>query len=163
MLSFDDIIRCALDEDLPDITSEAIFEPTDRGRARFLMKADGVVAGLAFAQRTFELIDASSSFTAHIVDGDRVAAGDVIANVESSVIALLSGERTALNLLQRASAIATTTRRYVDAVRSTSAKIYDTRKTAPGLRALDKYAVQAGGGANHRQGLHDMFLVKNNH
>src|SRR5438046_4025972 len=87
----DAIVRRALDEDLPDITSEAIFEPTDRGRARFLMKADGVVAGLAFAQRTFELIDASSSFTAHIVDGDRVAAGDVIANVESSVITLLSG------------------------------------------------------------------------
>jgi nicotinate-nucleotide pyrophosphorylase (carboxylating) len=157
------IVRRALDEDLPDITSEAIFDPGERGRARFLMKADGIVAGLAFAEATFALIDPSSELRANIDDGDRVKSGDVIAEVQSSVIALLSGERTALNLLQRASGIATTTRRYVDAIKGTNAKIYDTRKTAPGLRALDKYAVQAGGGENHRFGLHDMFLVKNNH
>ena len=163
VLSQDDIIRRALEEDLPDITSEAIFDRGERGRARFLMKAAGVIAGLAFAQRTFELIDATSKFDARTADGDRVRRGDVVAEVESSVIALLSGERTALNLLQRASGIATTTRRYVDAVAGTKAKIYDTRKTAPGLRLLDKYAVRVGGGENHRQGLHDMFLVKNNH
>ena len=157
------IVRRALDEDLPDITSEAIFEPAERGRARFLMKADGVVAGLAFAAATFAMIDPSSELTAKIEDGDRVQSGDVIAEVQASVIALLSGERTALNLLQRASGIATATRRYVDAIEGTNAKIYDTRKTAPGLRALDKYAVRAGGGENHRFGLHDMFLVKNNH
>jgi len=162
-MTFDDIIRRALEEDLPDITSNAIFDPAERGRARFLMKADGVIAALAVAQETFEIIDATSSFTAHINDGDFVKRGDVIANVESSVIALLSGERTALNLLQRASGIATTTRRYVDAVAGTNAKIYDTRKTAPGLRLLDKYAVRAGGGENHRHGLYDMHLVKNNH
>lgn len=157
------IVRRAFDEDLPDITSEAIFAPSERGRARFLMKADGVIAGLAFAEASFRLLDPSSSFTAHVADGSRVTAGDIVAEAEASVLALLSGERTALNLLQRASGIATATRRYVDAVAGTRAKIYDTRKTAPGLRALDKYAVRAGGGENHRIGLFDMFLVKNNH
>src|SRR5207237_4535300 len=102
-------------------------------------------------------------FIAHKRDGDEVRSGDVVAEVSGSVVALLAGERTALNLLQRASGIATTTRRYVDAVRGTKAKIYDTRKTAPGLRALDKYAVKCGGGENHRTGLFDMFLIKNNH
>src|SRR5438270_613349 len=157
------IVRRALDEDLPDITSEAIFDPDDRGRARFLMKASGIVAGLAFAERTFAALDMSCSFVAKWNDGDEVAAGDVVAEVSASVIALLSGERTALNLMQRASGIATTTRQYVSAVAGTKAGIYDTRKTAPGLRALDKYAVLRGGGENHRIGLFDMFLVKNNH
>lgn len=159
----DIIVRRALDEDLPDITSEAIFEPGDRGTAQFLVKAPGVLAGLAFAARTFAAIDPSSSFVAKRKDGDEVQPGDVVAEVSASVIALLSGERTALNLMQRASGIATATRRYVDAVRGTKAKIYDTRKTAPGLRALDKYAVRCGGGENHRIGLYEMFLIKNNH
>src|SRR6185503_15017243 len=157
------IVRRALDEDLPDITSEAIFESADRGSARFLMKAPGVLAGLAFAERTFAAIDSSATFVAKRKDGDDVAAGEVVAEVRGSVVALLAGERTALNLMQRASGIATTTRRYVDAVRGTKAGIYDTRKTAPGLRALDKYAVRCGGGQNHRIGLYDMFLIKNNH
>jgi len=159
----DSIVRRALDEDLPDITSEAIFSAEDRGRARFMVKADGVICGLPFAEGTFAAIDASARFTARAKDGDRVHAGDVVAEVEGSVIALLSGERTALNLLQRASGIATATRRYADAIAGTRAKIYDTRKTAPGLRALDKYAVVCGGGENHRIGLFDMFLIKNNH
>jgi len=159
----DKIVRTALAEDLPDITSEAIFEAGERGRARFLMKASGVLAGLPFAEATFRAIDPTSSFEANANDGEDVNAGDVVAEVEASVIALLSGERTALNLLQRASGIATTTRMYVDAVKGTNAKIYDTRKTAPGLRALDKYAVLRGGGENHRIGLFDMFLIKNNH
>jgi nicotinate-nucleotide pyrophosphorylase (carboxylating) len=159
----DIIVRRALDEDLPDITSEAIFEPGDRGTARFLVKAPGILAGLAFAERTFAAIDPSSSFVAMRKDGDDVKPGDVVAEVSASVIALLSGERTALNLMQRASGIATVTRRHVDAVRGTTARIYDTRKTAPGLRALDKYAVRCGGGENHRIGLYDMFLIKNNH
>lgn len=157
------IVRRALDEDLPDITSEAIFEASDRGSARFLMKASGVLAGLAFAERTFAAIDSSASFVAKKKDGDDVAAGEVVAEVRGSVVGLLAGERTALNFMQRASGIATTTRRYVDAVRGTKAGIYDTRKTAPGLRALDKYAVRCGGGHNHRIGLYDMFLIKNNH
>lgn len=159
----DSIVRHALDEDLPDITSEAIFDPGDRGQARFLVKASGILAGLDFAAATFAAIDPSSSFEAKRKDGDAVEPGDVVAEVSASVIALLAGERTALNLMQRASGIATTTRRYVEAVRGTKARIYDTRKTAPGLRALDKYAVRCGGGENYRFGLYDMFLIKNNH
>src|SRR5258706_4555858 len=159
----DSIVRHALDEDLPDITSEAIFDPGDRGQARFLVKASGILAGLDFAAATFAAIDPASSFDSKRKDGDAVEDGDVVAEVSASVIALLAGERTALNLMQRASGIATATRRYVEAVRGTKARIYDTRKTAPGLRALDKYAVRCGGGENHRFGLFDMFLIKNNH
>jgi nicotinate-nucleotide pyrophosphorylase (carboxylating) len=157
------LVRRAFDEDLPDITSEAIFGPEERGRAGFLMKADGVLAGLEVARVVFELLDPAAAFTAHVEDGATVKKGDIVAEVRASVIVLLSGERTALNLIQRASGIATATRRYVDAVAGTRARIYDTRKTAPGLRLLDKYAVKAGGGENHRMGLHDLFLVKNNH
>jgi nicotinate-nucleotide pyrophosphorylase (carboxylating) len=127
------------------------------------VKADGVLAGLATVEAVFRTLDPTADVVMKATDGDGVKVGDVVAEVSASVIALLSGERTALNLMQRASGIATMTRRYVDAVAGTSARIYDTRKTAPGLRALDKYAVKAGGGENHRIGLHDMFLVKNNH
>jgi nicotinate-nucleotide pyrophosphorylase (carboxylating) len=114
-------------------------------------------------ETVFRALDPGATVTMQAQDGDRVAPGDVVAEVSASVTALLSGERTALNLMQRASGIATMTRRFVDAVAGTRAQIHDTRKTAPGLRALDKYAVVAGGGHNHRIGLHDMFLVKNNH
>jgi nicotinate-nucleotide pyrophosphorylase (carboxylating) len=157
------IIQRAFDEDLPDITSEAIFDPGDRGTASFLVKASGVLAGLDFAEEVFRMLDPAAQFERKAKDGDRVEPGMIVATVEASVIALLSGERTALNLMQRASGIATATRRYVDAVEGTNARIYDTRKTAPGLRLLDKYAVLAGGGENHRIGLHDLFLIKNNH
>jgi nicotinate-nucleotide pyrophosphorylase (carboxylating) len=159
----DRIIRTAFAEDLPDITSEAIFDPEDRGSARFLVKGEGVIAGLAIAESVFRTLDPTAQIALMMRDGERVRPGDIVAEVSASVIALLSGERTALNLMQRASGIATMTRRYVDAVAGTRAKIHDTRKTAPGLRALDKYAVRVGGGENHRIGLHDMFLVKNNH
>ena len=163
MKTFQEIVRRAFAEDLPDITSEAIFAPSDRGAAHFLVKADGIIAGLAIIETVFRELDPSSEVVLHVKDGARVSSGDIVANVRASVIALLSGERTALNLMQRASGIATMTRRYVDAVAGTRAKICDTRKTAPGLRALDKYAVRMGGGENHRAGLFDMFLVKNNH
>lgn len=159
----DRIVTAAFAEDLPDITSEAIFDAADRGSARFLVKAPGVIAGLAVIEAVFRRLDPTAAIVVKSVDGTNVSPGDIVAEVSASVIALLSGERTALNLLQRASGIATATRRYVDAVAGTRAKIHDTRKTAPGLRALDKYAVRAGGGENHRIGLHDMFLVKNNH
>jgi len=158
-----EIVRRALDEDLPDITSESIFERGERGSARFVVKEPGVIAGLAFAEATFKAIEADAAFEKKVNDGDAAEPGTVIAEASASVIALLSGERTALNLLQRASGIATLTRKYVDAVKGTKAVIVDTRKTAPGLRALDKYAVRCGGGENHRIGLYDMFLVKNNH
>lgn len=157
------IVDRAFAEDLPDITSEAIFEPSERGSARFLVKAEGIIAGLAVIETVFRTLDPSASVRLLAADGDRVKPGDIVAEVEASVVALLSGERTALNLMQRASGIATATRRYVDAVAGTKAGIYDTRKTAPGLRMFDKYAVACGGGKNHRIGLHDMFLVKNNH
>jgi len=162
-MNIDAIVRRALDEDLPDITSESIFEPGERGRARFLVKETGVIAGLAWAEATFRAIEPDASFEARAKDGDAVEPGAVVAEASAAVITLLAGERTALNLMQRASGIATATRQYVDAVRGTKAKIYDTRKTAPGLRALDKYAVRCGGGENHRMGLFDMFLIKNNH
>lgn len=157
------LVQRALDEDLPDITSEAVFEPSDRATAVFVVKAAGVLAGLEFAELTFMVLDPRATFVAGVADGTTVVRGQIVAEVSTSVVALLSGERTALNFLQRASGIATATRRYVDAVTGTKAKIYDTRKTAPGLRYLDKYAVTAGGGQNHRIGLFDMFLVKNNH
>lgn len=160
---FEELVRRAFAEDLPDITSAAIFDRDDRGSARFLIKDNGVLAGLAVIETVFRTLDPNARVRLLAHDGDHVKPGDVVAEVEATVIALLSGERTALNLMQRASGIATMTRRYVDAVKGTRAKIHDTRKTAPGLRELDKYAVRAGGGENHRIGLHDMFLVKNNH
>ena len=158
-----DIVNRAFEEDLPDITSEAIFDADERGAAYFLVKEEGVLAGQPFARMVFELLEDGARYSSLVEDGARVKPGDRVATVEASVRTLLSGERTALNLMQRASGIATATRRYVDAVAGTKAGIYDTRKTAPGLRALDKYAVVAGGGCNHRIGLHDMFLIKNNH
>jgi nicotinate-nucleotide pyrophosphorylase (carboxylating) len=157
------IVRAALEEDLPDITSEAIFDADERGTARFVMKSAGVLAGAEFGAATFSAIDPTAQFRALKPDGSHVERGEIVAEVDATVIALLSGERTALNLMQRASGIATATNRYVQAVAGTRAKIVDTRKTVPGLRLLDKYAVEAGGGENHRYGLHDMFLVKNNH
>lgn len=160
---FEDIVKRAFEEDLPDITSEAIFDREERGEARFLVKAGGIIAGLAVVETVFRMLDETAEVALDKRDGEAVQPGDIVAHVRASVIALLSGERTALNLMQRASGIATATRAYVDAVRGTRARIYDTRKTAPGLRLFDKYAVQAGGGANHRMGLHDMFLIKNNH
>jgi nicotinate-nucleotide pyrophosphorylase (carboxylating) len=160
---FDELVRRAFDEDLPDITSEAIFDAEDRGSAVFLVKDRGVIAGLAAVETVFRMLDPKAEVALKMNDGEAVKPGDIVAEVKASVIALLSGERTALNLMQRASGIATTTRRYVDAIAGTGAKVYDTRKTAPGMRELDKYAVKAGGGENHRIGLHDMFLVKNNH
>jgi nicotinate-nucleotide pyrophosphorylase (carboxylating) len=158
----EEIVDRALSEDLPDITSEAVFPPDVRGSARIVSRVSGVLAGLRFAQATFSTLG-NASFESHLEDGGRLEPGSVIATLEASVRTLLAGERTALNLLQRASGIATLTRAYVDAVEGTGAKIFDTRKTAPGLRALDKAAVVAGGGSNHRYALHDMFLVKNNH
>ncbi len=159
----EDIVDRALAEDLPDITTEAIFGGGERGSAYFLAKEPGVIAGLRFARAVFATLDGSALFEEKVAEGDRVEAGAIVATLHGTVRALLTGERTALNLLQRASGIATETRRYVDAVAGTKARIYDTRKTMPGLRALDKYAVTVGGGENHRYALHDMFLIKNNH
>lgn len=162
---FDPIIDAALREDMPegDITSEGIIPADARSEAIFLAKEDGVLAGLPVAHRVFEKIDPAVEFTEKFQDGAAFRKFDILACVEGPTLALLKGERTALNFLQHLSGVATATRRFVDAVAGTRAKILDTRKTTPGLRLLQKYAVKMGGGTNHRLSLSDMVLIKDNH
>jgi nicotinate-nucleotide pyrophosphorylase (carboxylating) len=159
------IIQNALAEDIGDgdVTTDCIIPPEVTLEGQFMAKAGGIVAGLDVVRLTFALLDERGQFTPHVVDGQAVETGAPIATVSGSGRALLSGERVALNLLQRMSGIATLTRHFVDAVSSTKAVILDTRKTAPGLRLLDKWAVTLGGGQNHRFGLYDMVLIKDNH
>jgi len=159
------IVRRALEEDLPwgDITTDALVPMEACSRGHFIFKSDGVVCGLAVAAAVFRELDPSLVFRARVQDGQQVAGGDVIAEVQGRTRPILTGERTALNLLQRMSGIATETARYVAAVLGSGSTIVDTRKTAPGLRALDKYAVRCGGGSNHRFCLSDGVLVKDNH
>jgi nicotinate-nucleotide pyrophosphorylase (carboxylating) len=159
------IIRRALEEDrvAEDVTSMWILSPGQKLAGQFVAKEAGIVAGLEAVRAVFHLLDGQVTMTGEVADGDRVALGDVLAEVEGPGIALLGGERVALNFLQRMSGIATIARHYVEAVRGTKATILDTRKTAPGLRLLDKMAVRAGGGSNHRWGLSDMVLIKDNH
>jgi nicotinate-nucleotide pyrophosphorylase (carboxylating) len=159
------LVELALMEDigLGDLTSEAII-PDDRlGEAEFCSKADGVIAGLEVAALTMHLCDSSLTIDPEVHEGARVRHGQVVARVRGLTRGILKGERTALNFLQRMSGIATLTSRYVETVSGTGAKITDTRKTAPGLRVLDKRAVALGGGVNHRFGLDDMVLIKDNH
>lgn len=159
-------VRAALLEDLGlagDVTSAAVI-PADH-RSRFVMAArkPGVIAGLEIAALAFELVDPAIKMTTHIADGARVAAGDVIATIEGPSRGLLTGERVALNFLGHLSGIATVTAGIVDAVAGTKAAVVCTRKTTPGLRAFEKYAVRAGGGMNHRFALYDAVLIKDNH
>ena len=155
----------ALSEDLyaGDLTTDAVIPPDLSGKAVIISKAPGVVAGLPVALLVFTRLD--SDFTTHslVSDGDRVVPEDFVAEVEGSVASILKGERTALNFLQRMSGIATEAGLYAAAVEGYSARILDTRKTTPGLRALEKYAVAAGGGRNHRYSLGDGVLIKDNH
>lgn len=159
------IIQRALDEDVGDgdVTTLCTIPPEAMQDGKFIAKEAGVIAGLAVAALTFVLVDEQAQFRPKVADGDRVEARTVIATVSGPCRALLVGERTALNFLQRMSGIATLTRRFVDAIQFTQAVILDTRKTAPGLRVLDKWAVRLGGGQNHRFGLFDMALIKDNH
>jgi nicotinate-nucleotide pyrophosphorylase (carboxylating) len=159
-----DAVRRALEEDLGpgDVTSTWTLPPDQRARGTFVAKEGGVIAGLLVAREVFRQLDEAVVLTFWVEDGTSVAPGTAVATVEGPAIPILSGERTALNFLQRMSGIATATRRYVEAVAGTGAVILDTRKTAPGLRALDKWAVRLGGGQNHRQGLYDMVLIKDN-
>jgi nicotinate-nucleotide pyrophosphorylase (carboxylating) len=161
----DPLIDAALREDIPagDITSESLISVASRSRAVFLAKEEGVLAGLGVARRVFERIDRGVQFRALSRDGRTFEAGDILAEVRGRSISLLKGERTALNFLQRMSGIATKTRRFVDAVAGTGARILDTRKTTPTLRRLEKYAVRMGGGENHRSSLSEMVLIKDNH
>ncbi|HEV2359173.1 MAG TPA: carboxylating nicotinate-nucleotide diphosphorylase [bacterium] len=159
------IVRRALDEDLGagDVTTDSIVPADAVSRGQFLAKAAGVVAGWEVVAATFAALDPRVVVRPAAADGEAVEAGSVIGTVAGPVRALLSGERVALNFLQRLSGIATTTRAFVRAVEGTRAVILDTRKTAPGLRRLDRLAVRLGGGTNHRLGLFDMALIKENH
>ncbi len=161
-----DTVRIALDEDLAskgDITSLALFTREDKGEAKILLKQDGKIAGLPVAASVFHLLDREVRFTPQVTEGDLVASDTVIARVEGALISILEGERTALNFLQRLSGIATMTHEFVRKASPYGVVVRDTRKTAPGLRFLEKYAVRVGGGANHRMGLYDAVLVKDNH
>lgn len=146
-----------------DITSETIFTLKDRGNGQFLMKEDGIIAGLEIIKEGYSLLDSSIEVIFYVKDGDSVKAGDLIATVSGPIIYLLSGERVILNLLQRMSAIATKTKKAVNLLGDSTIKVCDTRKTTPGLRMLEKYAVRCGGGYNHRIGLYDGVLIKDNH
>lgn len=159
------IINSALKEDIGkgDITTKATIEKSKRAVAKFLIKADGVIAGLEIAKAVFQSVDPKIKFEIKIKDGSQVKYGDVVAIVKGKAQSLLTAERTALNFLQRMSGIATSANLYSKKVKHTKAKVIDTRKTVPGLRTLDKMAVEFGGCKNHRIGLYDMFLIKDNH
>lgn len=159
------LIELALREDIGpgDVTTEATVPPDARGRGRIVAKAYGVICGLPIAAEVFRAVDEEIAFTAHSRDGEPVQPGDVAAEVEGPLRGILTAERTALNFLSRLSGIATLTARFVDAVAPYRAVILDTRKTTPGWRLLEKYAVRCGGGRNHRMGLYDMVLIKDNH
>lgn len=163
-----EILECihrALAEDIGsgDATTDSIVPPEATMRGQVIAKQDGVVAGLEVAHASYLALDPDVDFKAQVEDGARVTRGQVLAFVSGRARSLLTAERTALNFLGRMSGIATLTRRFVDAAAGTRAVILDTRKTAPGLRAVDKLAVKLGGGGNHRIGLYDMILIKDNH
>ena len=156
----------ALAEDLGlagDITTDATVDAGATAKAVVAARRPGVLAGLDLAEAAFAAMDPSIMFTRAKADGDRIASGDVVASISGNARAILTGERVALNYLGRMSGIATLTRHYVDAIAGTKAAIVDTRKTTPGLRAFEKYAVRCGGGQNHRTGLFDAILIKDNH
>lgn len=159
------LIDLAISEDIGpgDATSLSTLDPKLELSGYLVAKADGVIAGLPIAEAVFHRVDPTILFTAHVADGQEVVAGELVATVEGPGRSLLAAERTALNFLQRLSGIATLTRNYVDQVACTNAAILDTRKTIPGYRELDKYAVRMGGGVNHRMSLFDMIMIKDNH
>lgn len=161
----DSIIKRALEEDMPegDITSESIIPSHSQSQAVFLAKEEGVLAGIDVAKRVFQLIDPSTVFDKMREDGHNFYEEETLAQISGRAVSLLKGERTALNFLQRLSGIASTTQKYVQAISGTKTKILDTRKTTPGLRILEKYAVRMGGGLNHRLNLSEMVLIKDNH
>ena len=159
------VVRAALSEDRAgsDVTTLAAVEPELAASGGLEAREAGVVCGLVVARYVFATLDERAAFEAHVADGDGVEGGTALASVEGPARAILSGERTALNLVQRLSGIATLTRRYVDSVAGSGCVILDTRKTTPGLRDLEKYAVRCGGGTNHRRDLASMAMIKDNH
>ena len=159
-------VASALEEDLGlagDLTSQAVLAPGDVATASISAREPGVIAGLDLAAAAFRLVGDGVVFEARVADGDRIAAGGVVAMVSGPARLVMSAERVALNFLNHMSGIATLTREYADAVAGTGAQICDTRKTTPGMRAFQKYAVRCGGGANHRYSLGDAILIKDNH
>ena len=165
MNGIDKIIEMALAEDIHtgDITTLSVLPKARRMRARLIAKEPMVLAGVTVAERVFAQLDPSTRFQAEFADGASLQTGDVIARIEGDAAALLQGERVSLNLLQRMCGIATQTATYVKEIEGTGARVVDTRKTTPGLRVLEKYAVRVGGGTNHRTGLYDGVLIKENH
>ena len=161
----DRLIDLAIEEDIAtgDVTTNSIIPAHSRAVAEMKMKADGVISGLAIAKRVYEKFEKDILWDAKVKDGDRVKKGDIILRIEASYRCLLLGERLSLNILQRMSGIATETARYVEELAGTHTQLLDTRKTAPGLRVLDKMAVKDGGATNHRMGLYDMAMIKDNH
>jgi len=159
------LIEIGLKEDVNtgDLTTDLLIPASFQSTALMIAKADGVIAGLFVAEAVFHKLDPSVEFVATVSDGDKIRKGDLICTIKGAYRALLTGERLALNFLQRMSGIATETAKYVEAIKGLNTVILDTRKTAPGLRLLDKYAVKAGGGTNHRMGLYDMVMIKDNH
>lgn len=160
------LIELALAEDLGDagdLTSSSLIVETERGTVNVVARKHGVLAGSPVAEMVFATLDGSVGWESHISDGTVLEPGDVVATVTGAMRSLLTGERTALNFLTHLSGIATLTREFVAAVAGTNAEILDTRKTTPGYRALEKYAVRCGGGTNHRIGLFDGILIKDNH
>lgn len=164
MLS-DQLAVLALQEDLGhgDLTGETLLSDEKRATAELLVKQDGILAGIQFLETIFNRIDAEAKIEFMAVDGDRLKAGTVAARVTTHHQALVGGERAALNFIQRMSGIATLAGRFMDAIEGTRTMIFDTRKTTPGLRAFEKYAVRCGGAANHRMGLYDEIMIKENH
>ena len=163
--SLDPLIELAFEEDIGigDITTDATVPPTQMGVGTLFAKSEGIIAGLPVAERVFAKLDETLTFRGLVSDGDAVIRGTPIAEVQGSAKTILIGERTALNFLQRLSGIATLTAQFVAAVADYDTKIVDTRKTAAGWRAVQKYAVRVGGGQNHRFGLYDGVLIKDNH
>jgi nicotinate-nucleotide pyrophosphorylase (carboxylating) len=159
------LVRLALSEDIgkKDLTSDAVISRGLTGKAVIEAKEQGVLAGLPVAQMVFKTVDPQLAFIMLRRDGQRTKKGEKVVLIEGEVKSILSAERTALNFLQRLSGIATLTSQYVERLKGTKAKVLDTRKTTPGLRILEKYAVKTGGGHNHRMGLFDMILIKENH
>jgi nicotinate-nucleotide pyrophosphorylase (carboxylating) len=161
----DKLISLAIEEDIytGDITTNALIPKDSRATAEFTAKTSGIISGIDVVPRIFKHIDSSVNWLPLVKEGSHVSKGNIIAQIEGSYRALLSAERTALNILQRMSGIATMTSIYVKELEGTQTKLLDTRKTAPGMRILDKMAVRAGGAINHRMGLYDMALIKDNH
>jgi nicotinate-nucleotide pyrophosphorylase (carboxylating) len=164
-MKIEDYIRLALEEDIGsgDHTTRACIAPEQIGRAKLLVKADGILAGMSTAMQVLTRVDPKLELRAMRTDGDRILAGEVILEVTGSVASILQGERLFLNILQRMSGIATRTRAWSDEIAHTACRLMDTRKTTPLHRAMEKEAVRCGGGVNHRMGLYDAILIKDNH